>query len=309
MMKTMIVDGNNLLMRSVFATQHSGMSFQGVNTGPVTTFISSLAHLIRTERPTHLAVAWDSQGPGHRHVIDASYKGNRRVGPIGELKETSFPQARTFLRAAHIDQAEFPGYEADDVIAAWWRIVECSAAGDKIVIASSDKDFLQLVQPNPNGVDTELIRLSSADTPTDRWDIDRVQTEMGFEPWDWPKVTALTGDVADNVFGIPGIGPKKAVKLLARHDWDLERALEEHPEHREQVLKNFELVNLIEAPQITLLTPPPIDFPEPGSTASGPLVDFLARYGLARAMKQFKDGTLWSGPAAKKVPGKPLRLG
>lgn len=307
---TMIVDGNNLLMRSIHATAHAGMAHQGIPTGPLTVFISSLTRLIRDERPTHLAVAWDSVGPGHRHAIDAEYKANRRPGPISELKNTAFPQARQFLKAARISQLSIDGYEADDIIANWWRMVWLETAEDKIVIASSDKDFLQLLGSNPNGVETELVRLSSADTPTDRWNLDRLQTEMGFEPEDWPKVTALTGDASDNVIGLAGIGPKKAAKLLTRYNWVLDEALGElSKEEGERVLRNFEMVNLISGADLSLTPPPVVDFPTPDSDGGEALETFFERFALKRALNQFLKGTLWVEDQSMRVtvlPGKPL---
>lgn len=305
----LLLDGNNFLMRAIYATQHSGMTHNGVNTGPLTVFISSVAHQVRQENPTHLAVAWDAVGDTHRHAIDSSYKANRRHGPIAELKETSFPLARRFLNAARIDQEMHQGWEADDIIAFWWRSIELETADDQIVIASSDKDFLQLVGPNPQGIDTQLVRLSSADTPTDRWDCDRLQLD-GIEPEDWAKVTALTGDVSDNVIGVQGIGPVKARKLLARNDWSLTKALEEIPEHEELVLKNFELVNLRKAPARLpgILPPGFVRLPEPGTVEGGHLEAFLAQYGLTAKLRQFRDGELWKAPPPKKIPGKPLSL-
>jgi DNA polymerase-1 len=305
----LLIDGNNVLMRAIYGTQHSGMSHHGVPTGAITAFINSIAHLIRDERPTHVAVAWDAVGDTHRHALSSDYKANRRKGPIAELKEAAFPLARRFLNAAHIDQELHDGWEADDIIAAWWRMIELETADDRVIIASSDKDFIQLLGANPRGVDTELVRLSSADTPTDRWDLDRVQ-QNGHEPEHWPMITALTGDPSDNVIGIDGIGPVKARKLLDRNDWDLERALQEIPEHADKVRLNYALVNLRDAAPGTLyvLPPGPVMLAEAGSLHGKALEAFLTQYGLNGALRRFKDGELWTPPKPKKIPGRPLPL-
>lgn len=309
-MKTLIVDGNNALMRAIYATQHSGMSHHGINTGPLNTFIGTIAHLVRTECPKYMAVAWDSGGPNHRHAISSDYKGNRVKGPIAELKETAFPQAKEFLRAAGIDQAEIPGFEADDIIASWWFQIKPPSvpprppAVDTIVIASSDKDFLQLTGENPEGIPTVLLRFSSSEVKTDRWDAVRLLDEHGIEPHQWPLVTALTGDISDNVVGIPGIGPKRALAMLKRYDWNLgEAVLAEKADYVEQVHTNLQLVNLRNPRIITGAPPAALDLPIPSAASAGRFTTFLGRYGLQETLRRFDQGRLWR---EKKTPGRPL---
>lgn len=312
-MKTLLIDGNNLLMRAIYATQHSGMSFQGMETGALTVFVGSIANLIRTERPTHLAVAWDRSGSEARREISADYKANRVAGPIQELKETAFPQARKFCEAANIDQMSQDGFEADDIIANWWRVITRHenpprpTSFDLIVIASNDKDFYQLLGPNPHGVETELLRLSSADTPTDRWTAQRLRDEKGYEPHQWPLITALQGDAADNVIGIPGIGPKRALAMLKRYDFDLtEAVLAEKADFLDQVQTNLKLVDLRNAERRPESHRPlPIKLPQKDSIHGPEFERFLRYYGLNGTMRRFEGGNLWT-----EIPrvGKPFRL-
>lgn len=303
-MKALIVDGNNLMMRAIFATQHSGMSFEGINTGPVNTFLNSIAYLIRAEQPEFMGVAWDSVGPNHRHALSAQYKANRSAGPVAEMKETAFPQARAFCDAAGIDWSAVDGYEADDIIASWWSLLDDPV--DEIVIASNDKDFLQLTGENPNGIETEIVRFSSAGVGTERWNAQKVRDDKGYEPHQWPLLTALTGDPSDNVIGIPGIGPKRALAMLKRHDWDLtEAVVAEKTEYLSQVQTNLKLVNLRHPRPAAGSPPGALILPVPGQEDGYRFEVFLKRYGLQQALRRFEGGTLWHD---RPVAGRPLKL-
>lgn len=300
-MTTLLIDGNNLLMRAVFAAQRSGMSVDGVATGPLTIFVNTLTRHVREEQPTSLAVAWDGGPSDARTALDAEYKGNRAHAPEDEdAKRSAFALAKEFLSLASIHQSTLRGYEADDLIAAWWRgqMIQRAPMVGSIKILSSDKDFLQLVGPNPMGVDTELIRLSSSGTPTDRWTAQRLYDEHGYWPVQWPLVTALTGDKSDNVLGVPGIGPKKALKLLTAHGWVWDEVVKNIPVagYQEAVQRNLELVNLREG---ALTLAPPATF-RPTSQADAlheDFLEFLDGYRLASIRTRYVQGSLWKATA------------
>lgn len=310
--KHMFVDGNNLLMRSIYASERAQMSFEGINTGPLTLFIGSLAHLIREEEPDIIGVAWDHPYTWRRR-LSALYKENRKASPISDVKESAFPQAKEFLDVAGIDQMQVPGWEADDIIAHWWRTTYEPTPEHQyaIVITSSDKDFLQLVGPSPHGIDTELVRLSSASAPTDRWSANRVRLELGYEPAQWPLITALTGDTSDGVIGLPGIGPKRAQKLLERHDWTLDQAVRaEHPQHVTSTMVNYALVDLRnehERAREEVPLPMRVHLAEPNRDRQARFDTFLRRYGLEAVRTRWVKGELWRGPP-QVLPGRPLRL-
>jgi 5'-3' exonuclease len=122
-------------------------------------------------------------------------------------------------------------------------------------------------------------------------------------------VTSLTGDTSDNVDGIRGIGPKKAVKLLERHGWDLQRAiLEEHPEHKELIERNMKLVDLVTVScglvgQLDMAIQP-FTAPKPDSPEGEVLDYFLTAFELAEIQAKFHRGALWTGPL---IAGRPLR--
>lgn len=301
-MTTLLIDGNNLLMRAIFAAQRgSSMSADGVVTGPLVIFINTLSKHIGTSQPERVAVAWDGGRSQERIRLSADYKSNRVGAPDGEdeLRQSTFQLAKQFLTLANIYHLQLHGREADDLIAAWWARTD-----SPIEIVSSDKDFLQLVGTNPLGVPVEQTRLSSADVPTDRWDAERVRRDLGCTPENWASVTALMGDKSDNVIGVPGIGPKKAVKLLEAHDWSLERAAATLPEYTEQIKINYQLVNLRD-PMLKLAPIPTFRPTRQGHALHGDLLKFFDRYRLATARDRLSQGRLWR-TVADRHPGRPF---
>lgn len=294
-MTTLLIDGNNLLMRAIFAAQRgSGMSADGVLTGPLVIFINSLSKHISMSQPERVAVAWDGGRSHERIKLSADYKANRVGAPDGEdeVRQSTFQLAKQFLTLANINHLQLHGREADDLIAAWWAN-ENPGTQSMIEILSSDKDFLQLIGTNPHGVPVEQIRLSSADTPTDRWTADRLLREHRLKPEDWASVTALTGDKSDNVIGVPKIGPVRAVKLLEAHSWDLKAAAATLPDHTERIMINYQLVSLRE-PALRLAPIPAFRPTQLGSVLYEDLVQFLDRYKLATIRDRLGAQRLWS---------------
>lgn len=313
MQKVLAADGNNLLMRALFATKRAAMMAHGVPTGPLLVFVNSLAKHVREEQPTRLAVAWDGGGDGERHQLDGDYKANRREAPDAEheLKQSSFALAREFCRHAGIHQVGYPdqGIEADDIIAAWWRGWIWEESRGEMVILSSDKDFLQLVDCG----DVEQIRLSSAGTPTDRWDSGRVQEHYGVPAKAIPAILAIAGDNSDNVVGIHGIGPKKAAKALRAAGLDFERCIQDNwPQDVARLRTNYQLVDLRggwrhpTAPRPSI--PPEMRLVGPSHHAWPSLKQFLDQYELNTIRDRLEADTLWVGPPAPSAVGRPLKL-
>lgn len=302
-MTTMLIDGNNMLMRAIFAAQRSAaMSADGVVTGPLVIFVNSLAKHISMSRPDKVAVAWDGGRSQERIRLSADYKSNRVGAPEGEdeVRQSTFQLAKQFLTLANVYHLQLSGREADDLIASWWAL-ENPGRNSMIEIVSSDKDFLQLVGTNPHGVPVEQTRLSSADVPTDRWDAHRVLRDLDCTPENWASVTALMGDKSDNVIGVPGIGPKKAVKLLKAHEWDLERAAATLPEHAERIKINYQLVNLRQ-PALRLASIPSFQPTRQGNTLYEGLLRFLDQYKMATIRDRLGSQRLWR-TVADRHPG------
>lgn len=307
--KYLLIDGNNVAMRALHAATASGSALtaeDGVPTGALMIFINMVTKIVGFEQPSHVAVAWDGRS-ARRIALSASYKANRREAPSFD-RDATFEAMRDFLSRAGIQSAHRPDQEADDLIAGWWNAIVDSRHPDgepDVVIVSGDKDLLQLAGDTPYGLEAVVRRFPDLSTGPDYWDAERVQVVLGCQPRQWPLVTALRGDSSDNVEGIRGVGPKKALALLKRHDWNLDRALaEEFPAHRDRILTNVALVDLLAEPPL-LAAPEPTrlrrhDPERPGD----PVEVFLRRYDLTTLLARHQANRLWTKTG---LPGRSLR--
>jgi 5'-3' exonuclease len=294
-MRLLLVDGSNLLIRALMATERSPMSHQGMDTGALLVFINTLSGHIREEKPTHVVIAWDGPGFRWRQGVDPEYKAHRpavvdgqEAQEFNDRKSDAFTMAQAFCATAGLMQIQRRGFEGDDIIAAYWRRYRHDA---DVIILSSDKDFMQLLTDG-----TEQVRLSSYGTPTDRWDEARVVEHFGC-PVEWiPRVMALMGDAGDNVIGIKGIGPKKAVKILHAANGDLDSIEDERvSEHKARVSTNLRLVDLRSPLDgLVLPDPPPFDPTKLGSALQEELVQFLTSFNLKSILTRVYAGSLWS---------------
>lgn len=290
----LLVDGNNLAMRSLHASIHTtGLStVDGVPTAALMIFANSFSKLVQDFQPTHIAVAWDGPRSAYRTALLPTYKANRKTSALDLARPDAFHLMQTFLGNCGVGGVMYREFEADDLIAGWWHAIESPTTDSLILIASGDKDLLQLVGHNPYGVLTVAHRFGDQAV----WDSERFEEEMGYYPERWPLVAALMGDNSDNILGVRGIGPKKAVKLLERHDWDLDRVLtEELPEHRERILINFKLMDLQQNCLVELPAPQPTELNT--YTGEGDVLDeFFGEFELAALRGRYRRGQLWSMP-------------
>lgn len=291
-MTALLVDGSNLAMRAIHAMSRSGLTAGDVPTGPLVAFIGGLSRHIREEQPDKVVVCWDGGKSAARLAIDPDYKGHRNPAPeFEEYKDSAYDLMKRFLSLANVHHVRQQGFEADDIIAYYWR--HHRPLDDKVVILSSDKDFLQLLVPNQ----VEQVRLGSHDTPTDRWTSERVTEEMGCNPIDLTDAMAVAGDTSDNIPGVPRFGMKTAIKTLAKYP-NLDTALhldDRLAPHRERVETNHRLVDLRNLPLRGLELPPlpPFDPTKPGDLLWADLLSFLTRYEMDRVKGSLYDGSLW----------------
>lgn len=209
MKKVVLVDGNNLMFRSYFATLYSGSTLRnkkGFPTNAIYGFVNMINKIISEEKPMYMAVAFDI-GKTFRHEKYDYYKGKRDNTP-NELKE-QFPIAKQILTAMNIKYFELQGYEADDIIGTFSK--KCEQDDDfKALIVSSDKDLLQLITDQ-----TEVKLLKTKDYI--RMDYKAFYDTYGIEPIKMIDLKALMGDASDNIPGVKGIGEKTALKLLTTY--------------------------------------------------------------------------------------------
>lgn len=294
-MTILLVDGPNILARSAFAAKASRaeMSVDGVSTSALVIFINTIAKYVRQVNPTSMAVFWD-MGHQARDEIDPSYKANRtKHVEAPEEAETPWRQTREFLTWAGVGHLAWKGYEADDLIAMCARANSSSETPEPCAILSGDKDMLQLVDEH-----TFMIRPGSKGSET--WDVDRVRTELELTPEQIPLYMALVGDTSDNIKGVPGVGPKKALKALAEAGWSWDTLLEQlGPEKAAMAVTARRLVDLrnneFVAWRDNFIKPyvPPFMPTAPGGIAWDPLARFLDRWQMNSVLSRLNDGSLW----------------
>lgn len=208
MKKLLLIDGNNLLFRSYYATAAMGNLMQnsmGVYTNGLFGFVSTMSALLKGDF-THILVAFDCRGKTFRHAQFAEYKGTRKETPE-ELK-MQMPLVREYLDAAGIPRYELDPYEADDIIG--YATKHFADDFDAIEVYSNDHDMLQLLSPKVSQVISK-----KGLTEVEIFTPENMVEKLGIRPEQIPDYKGLVGDSSDNIPGIPGVGDKTAIKLLA----------------------------------------------------------------------------------------------
>ena len=205
-----LIDGTAQLFRAYFAIP--GLSDErGMPTNAIYGFTTMLRKLLEEERPSHAAAAFDLGGEVFRHAAFAEYKANRP--PVPEGLHVQVPYAKRVCQALGVRVLERTGFEADDLIATY--AVRARVLGYAVVVVAADKDLLQLVGPGVTLLNpTKNLRL----------DPEGVTAEFGVPPERVRDVLGLMGDSVDNIPGVPGVGEKTALAVVAAHG-DLEGVL------------------------------------------------------------------------------------
>lgn len=288
MTTTLLVDGPNVLMRAIKVgfTGIELSSPEGVPTAPVLFFINTVARHIRQEQPDSVIVCWDA-GRGHRLAMSASYKAQRQQG---DEHPEQFVMAHRFLTLAGIQQSRLVGYEADDMIAGH---VATAAPGECCVIVSDDHDLRQLVSDR-------VCQVGVAAGTTIDWLPETVQTKYGCGPEHLPYLMALMGDPGDGVMGLKGIGPKKGLKLLQKHEFDWPALLDGlDPADRATVELAYRLVDLRHpSTDLTgrMVLPRRFHPTMPSSPDHDRLRDYLESLGMQGVIDRLDGGRLWGDP-------------
>ena len=209
MKKIVLVDGNNLLFRSYYATAYTGnvmRNKEGFPTNGVYGFVNMINKIISDEKPEYMMVAFDI-GKTFRHEKYERYKDGRKETP-DDLK-VQFPVAKKILTAMGIKYLECAGYEADDIIGTISMWCEKDPEYEALIV-SSDKDLLQLIS------DETVVKLLK--TKDYIWmDKKTFNDTYGFDPIHMIDLKALMGDSSDNIPGVKGIGEKGAIKLVSEY--------------------------------------------------------------------------------------------
>ena len=195
-----LIDGSAYIYRAYHAIR-SLTNSKGLPTNAAFGFTRMLLKLIEDRAPEYIVMFFDAKGPTFRHEMYADYKANRP--PMPDDLSIQIPYIKEITKGFNMPVVEMSGYEADDLIGTFSRIAE--KAGFNVVMVTGDKDFMQLV------TDKAIIWDPMKEKTIDS---DAIRTTYEVEPSQMIDVMGLSGDTADNIPGVPGIGQKTALSLI-----------------------------------------------------------------------------------------------
>ena len=210
--KLFLLDAMALIYRAYYGLiRNPRITSKGLNTNAQFGFTSTLFDLINKEKPTHIAVCFDTHAPTERHTDFVEYKANRQEAPEDLIM--AIPYIQEIIRGFNIPVIEMDGYEADDIIGTLaWQAAELNY---EVYMVTPDKDYGQLLtkpsiyiyKPPYMGSAEEIL---TAEKVCEKWGIARIEQVV--------DILGLMGDAVDNIPGIPGVGEKTAAKLLKEYD-------------------------------------------------------------------------------------------
>ena len=286
--KLYLIDGSAYLYRAYHAIR-SLSNATGFPTNAIFGFTRMLLKLMEERAPRYIGMFFDAKGPTFRHELYADYKANRP--PMPDDLAMQIPPVKAVTEAFRIPVIEMGGYEADDLIGTTAR--QAAAAGFDVVIVTGDKDFVQLL--------TERITIWDPMKDKDIGMQDIAATN-GVSPPQMIDVMGLSGDTADNVPGVPGIGPKTALKLIQSY-----ASLEGVYAHIDEItgakqrenLLTFKDQALLSRDLVTICTEAPITFEPEVYRATAPdekkLAEICQMYEFRQLQQRFTAPT--EGPA------------
>jgi DNA polymerase I len=282
-----LVDGSGYIFRAYHRLPPL-TNIRGEPVGAVygyTTMLWKLADALhKADGPTHMAVILDASGKSFRNEIYPEYKAHRPPAPEDLVPQ--FPMIRDATRAFSLPCIEEIGLEADDLIASY--TVAALAQGWDVTVVSTDKDLMQLIQPGVDMLDP---------MKSERLGPDAVMEKFGVLPDRLGEVLGLMGDSADNVPGVPGIGPKTAAKLIQEFG-TIENVLTAAPDMKKSKMQE-NLINFAEQARMSrvLVTlkedaplPQPLDSLILQEIPKPPLEAFLDHHGFTSLLKKLGDG-------------------
>ncbi|WP_304517843.1 DNA polymerase I [Cecembia rubra] len=263
--KLFLLDAMALIYRAHFAfSKNPRINSKGLNTGIMMGFTNTLLEVLEKQKPTHIAVAFDTKAPTFRHTQFEAYKANRLEQP--EDIEIGTPWVKQIVQAFNIPVLEMDGFEADDIIGTIAKKAERTSF--EVYMMTPDKDYGQLVEDHiflykpafmGNGVE-----IMGPKEVCEKWDIEHVDQVR--------DILGLMGDAVDNIPGIPGIGEKTAVKLLKEFG-TLENLLQNTDKlkgKQKENVENFAQQGLLSKELATVKIDVPVEFDEVALRYDGP---------------------------------------
>jgi len=207
--RLLLIDGHSMAYRAFYALPAENFTTaSGQHTNAIYGFATMLLSLLSSEKPTHVAVAFDVSRKTFRSEIFPEYKANRAKTPDEFRSQMSY--LHELVSAFGITQFEVEGYEADDVIATITKRAE--KEGTEVFICTGDRDSFQLVNDK-----TTVLYPKRGVSDLARMTPDAVQEKYGMSPAQYPDFAALRGDPSDNLPSIPGVGEKTAAKWVVEY--------------------------------------------------------------------------------------------
>jgi DNA polymerase I len=208
--KLFLLDAYALIFRAYYAfIKNPRITSKGLNTSAIFGFLLALEEVLQKQKPTHIAVVFDTPTPTFRHEMFPEYKAHRDETP--EDIKKAVPYIKRLIQAYKIPVIDYPGFEADDVIGTLAR--KASERGFTTYMMTPDKDYAQLVSGN-----VFMLKPSRSGNESILWGVDDIKKEFSVQrPEQVIDVLALMGDSADNIPGAPGVGPKTAMKLISEY--------------------------------------------------------------------------------------------
>ena len=208
--KLFLLDAYALIFRAYYAfIKNPRVTSKGLNTSAIFGFLLALEEVLQKQKPTHIAVVFDTPTPTFRHEMYQEYKAHRDETP--EDIKKAVPYIKKLIEAYKIPVIDYPGYEADDVIGTLAR--KASERGFTTYMMTPDKDYAQLVSDN-----VFMLKPSRSGNESILWGVDDIKKEFSVKrPEQVIDILALMGDAADNIPGAPGVGPKTAMKLISEY--------------------------------------------------------------------------------------------
>lgn len=255
--KLFLLDGMALVYRAYFAFQQNPrMTSYGLNASAMFGFTNTLMDVLSKQKPTHIAVVFDTSAPTQRHIDFEAYKAHREEMPE-DLKK-SLPYINRIIEGFNIPVIAMDGYEADDVIGT--LALKCGNMGYEVYMMTPDKDYGQLVRdnvfiykPGRMGNPDEVLGVNEI---LKKWEVDEVSKVI--------EILGLWGDSVDNIPGVPGVGEKTAKKLIAEYG-TIENILANTDKLKGKQKENFENFReqaLMSKKLATIITDVPVEFDE-----------------------------------------------
>jgi len=204
--RLLVLDGHSMAFRAFYALPAENFATDtGQHTNAVYGFVSMLIKMIEQRKPTHVAVAFDLDTPTFRSQEYAEYKGGRNKTPEEFYGQIDLIQK--VMEAMNIPSITMDGFEADDIIATLAHVGE--GAGWDVLVVSGDRDAFQLITEK-----TTVLYPKKGISDIPPMDIAAVEEKYFVRPERYPDLAALVGETADNLPGVPGVGPKTAAKWI-----------------------------------------------------------------------------------------------